>query len=476
MAECTVVEVYEIAASIGKELEKLIDTYGGDAVSELMPKIIISLEKLEAVTKKNENHNTDVDELVVKFETVQKEVLLNQEERVRLTKEVQDNEEKWRDEAKELLQMISSLQAENDDLKHKVSAQAGAVTNEMAKAQEDHKVMYKLKEAVDRQRDEIRAKDRELKQKTLDIEALQSQIERLARINHDLRRKQTLVQNQATNLIDQKVELEARIQTLQQEIDQQDIEDGALQMSIEVAATNEQFDPPINLDGKMIIDMKDPNRPRFTKEELKMVLKERIELKTLVFQLEEELSHYKPEESDDIHVDGSDEKNGKLEEKKKEEKPVQSESGIRKLFKFFSRKNEKKSKQTETSKSSENKDKKDEKEEIAVSSPDSVSSGVIVVCDTPPELETSVEELESQCDINNGNVERTQSEMSTTKQEQMSGGATSVFYTSDDYLPSVQEEDDTFESSGDMESPTSSGDWRKNRPKDFNKGSRSSII
>ncbi|XP_014388837.1 PREDICTED: RILP-like protein 1, partial [Myotis brandtii] len=47
---------------------------------------------------------------------------------------------------------------------------------------------------------------------------------------------------------------------------------------------------------KAAMDLKDPNRPRFTLQELRDVLHERNELKSKVFLLQEELAYYKSEE------------------------------------------------------------------------------------------------------------------------------------------------------------------------------------
>ena len=46
--------------------------------------------------------------------------------------------------------------------------------------------------------------------------------------------------------------------------------------------------------GKMVIDLSDPNRPRFTLNELRHVLTERNELKTKLIEVEEELQTFKP--------------------------------------------------------------------------------------------------------------------------------------------------------------------------------------
>ena len=49
-----------------------------------------------------------------------------------------------------------------------------------------------------------------------------------------------------------------------------------------------------SLVGKMVIDLSDPNRPRFTLGELRQVLTERNELKTKLIEVEEELQGFKP--------------------------------------------------------------------------------------------------------------------------------------------------------------------------------------
>ena len=44
-------DVYDLAADIGKEFEKLIDEYGTDIIKELMTKVILTLEYLESSTE-----------------------------------------------------------------------------------------------------------------------------------------------------------------------------------------------------------------------------------------------------------------------------------------------------------------------------------------------------------------------------------------------------------------------------------------
>lgn len=51
-----------------------------------------------------------------------------------------------------------------------------------------------------------------------------------------------------------------------------------------------------DLQNKAIYDLDDPDRPKFTTNELKDILTERNDLKTRVSELEDELSQYRPVE------------------------------------------------------------------------------------------------------------------------------------------------------------------------------------
>lgn len=50
-----------------------------------------------------------------------------------------------------------------------------------------------------------------------------------------------------------------------------------------------------DLRNKVLYDVDDPNRPRFTTDELKEILHERNELKARFSELQDELSLYRPE-------------------------------------------------------------------------------------------------------------------------------------------------------------------------------------
>ena len=50
--------------------------------------------------------------------------------------------------------------------------------------------------------------------------------------------------------------------------------------------------------GKLIYDVDDPNRPKFSLPELRKILTERNSLKARVSDLEDELALYRPDETD----------------------------------------------------------------------------------------------------------------------------------------------------------------------------------
>lgn len=86
VGEVTVVDVYDIASDIGKECEKIIDHYGADAVTALMPKVINALELLENLATKNERENTQLLELRSKISQLENDKIEKAEYRQKFEK------------------------------------------------------------------------------------------------------------------------------------------------------------------------------------------------------------------------------------------------------------------------------------------------------------------------------------------------------------------------------------------------------
>uniref|UniRef100_UPI0037E76DA6 RILP-like protein 1 isoform X4 n=1 Tax=Semicossyphus pulcher TaxID=241346 RepID=UPI0037E76DA6 len=423
VADLTVMDVYDIAAVVGQEFERIIDQYGCEALSRLMPKVVRVLEILEVMVSRN-NISPDTEELRLELDKLRLERIDRLEKDKKHRKELELVEDVWRGEAQDLLTQIAQLQEENKSLLTNMSIKDPMSEEDLQRhegmTEREKQVMKKLKEVVDKQRDEIRAKDRELTLKNEDIEALQQQQSRLMKINHDLRHKISVVEAQGKALIEQKVELEAGAQARGQEVGalRQEVQRLRERLQGDLPAQNPEepppqppspaervkaasvlvgaegwsdrpdpselvlggFDPPPQpLPGSLSpeghedeeaedeavllweamcdedmpavfqyftkealceeesggLDPKDPNRPRFTLQELRDVLHERNELKAKVFMLQEELAYYKSDETEEDIVTSSPSPSPEL--RTRSRSSAQPESGIKRLFSFFSR-------------------------------------------------------------------------------------------------------------------------------------------
>ncbi|ELT88429.1 hypothetical protein CAPTEDRAFT_107521 [Capitella teleta] len=335
------VDVYDIAATIGKEFEKIIDNYGPEAVTELMPKIITVLEHLEILSNNNQKENAEISELRFSIERLQADKKAKHEERMKYEKELEQIEETWRNESQQLAARVTQLHDENRRLRAAMQEKEGE--NEKFQRQSQILVLVPLlrfslqknfeKDANDLRikcheyRDRVRVLQRDLGQKNMDVEAMQLQLERLARLNADYRRKTTLNQRQAETLIQEKSDLQAQLHDKEQHITR--IKDRLNTHDMSASVEGSLLTTP-RTSGKMLIDMKDPDRPRFTLHELREVLQERNELKTKLIEVEEELHFYKPEaEIDDFDRPVQGPINKEPDEKLFPDR--YKESGIRKL-------------------------------------------------------------------------------------------------------------------------------------------------
>ncbi|NWQ78201.1 RIPL1 protein, partial [Columbina picui] len=85
-------------------------------------------------------------------------------------------------------------------------------------ARKEREVMLRLKEVVDKQRDELRAQAHEIVCKSRDTEALQEQLHRFMAMNEDLRHKVAVVQAQLKSALERKADLEAVVLQTQREM------------------------------------------------------------------------------------------------------------------------------------------------------------------------------------------------------------------------------------------------------------------
>ncbi|KAH8289748.1 hypothetical protein KR054_010274 [Drosophila jambulina] len=295
-----VVDVYDLASDIGKEYERIMDRFGTDAVSGLMPKIINTLELLEALATKNERENATIQELKDKVAQLESEKLEKAEFRRRFEKELELIEEQWRSETNELVDLVSSLQDENkrlakqtQDLQSASAQSSGlgasltesiiSMTNhELHSALSDTQVLQRLKEQIYKQRDELKQRERELQDKYSELDHLNIQAERLKGSERDTRRRHKLMQAQVKTLCEERADFLAQLQDQSREINQ-------LRKRLGLAEKENEDLVASYDDGQ-----NDPNRPRYTTRELKELISERDELLTTIDGLNEQLAELKP--------------------------------------------------------------------------------------------------------------------------------------------------------------------------------------
>ncbi|KAM9857755.1 RILP-like protein 1 isoform 1-T2 [Aulostomus maculatus] len=228
-AELTVMDVYDIAAVLGQEFERIIDRFGCESLVGVVPKVVRVLEFLEKLVSHGAA-GQEAEELRRELDKLRQERSDRYEQERKHQEELEQVEDVWRGEVQDLLSQITQLQAQNKKLLVSLSLSESPVTEEDLQKHEgmsekERQVMKRLKDLVDKQRDEIRAKDHELTLRNEDVEALQMQQHRLIRINQDLRHRIGVMEAQGKALIQQRAELEAAAQARQQEL-------GALQLEV----------------------------------------------------------------------------------------------------------------------------------------------------------------------------------------------------------------------------------------------------
>uniref|UniRef100_A0A0V0JA69 RILP-like protein 1 n=3 Tax=Schistocephalus solidus TaxID=70667 RepID=A0A0V0JA69_SCHSO len=363
----SVFDVYDIAAAIGKEFETIIDKHGPDSVCSLMPKVIHILEELEDYASRLESQDGEILALQAAVDRIEFERLSHAQDRLRCEQEVLKLEQTWQAEAAEFKQIIHRLKDENMFLIRALDA--AKVSDECPygevaeTAGEEVRLMLRLKEVIDKQRIEIRALKRQLAQSSIDLDAIQQQANRLAKLNAVLRRKHGVSKRQAAQLAEDKSELETRLLAKEQLIqemrdhvyrnskngsEQNALIDMATSTTFSLSAslisdsasspTNEQVSQMseeklvrlLNTEGKMILDVPNSSRPRFTVDELRNALIERNELKSRIVEVEEELSVYNRAGDQDPPVQGPIDREP---DEKLYFDQHRSSSGIQKFFK-----------------------------------------------------------------------------------------------------------------------------------------------
>lgn len=190
-------------------------------------------------------------------------------------------------------------------------------------------VIQNLTQQLEKQRDELKAKDREILEQSTELDQLTIQTDRLKNAGRESRKRQKILQMQIRTLCEERADFLAQMQDQHREI-------VTLKQRLGIAEKENE---------DLICSKEEDDKPRFTTAELKEVLSERNELKHRINDLEEELAACKP--LPDKNDATCKENEPTKEEEEEEDRPVQgplpcdpddapwkktdSDSGIRKL-------------------------------------------------------------------------------------------------------------------------------------------------
>lgn len=212
-SDLTTADIYEDASLIGQDFEKIIASFGHEAVVDLMPKIIRVLEKLELVVGEKEKARLEIDELKLENERLYMEITKEASQRRQLDEELYQISASG--ETENLKTMLAKLQEENRKLRleYEVFANNQPATAYIS-APGDAELMEKMKQAIDNQRDSIRSKNADIDSLRKDLEAMEEQIQRLTTINESVRKTLAASQARVNTLAKEKAELQTELRTL----------------------------------------------------------------------------------------------------------------------------------------------------------------------------------------------------------------------------------------------------------------------
>ncbi|XP_003746766.1 RILP-like protein homolog [Galendromus occidentalis] len=286
-------DVYLLSADIGREIEHLVDVFGVDSVKSLVPKLIRVLEFLETAVRQNETLREEADHLLQTVKQLEYDKNEKAVYRKKFEQELEQIEDMWRSEMKDLSCLVTRLQEENTRLSSSLrektesmiqdestdggpgACDSGIFTNGLS--QSDIEMLNRLKEAFDRQASQLHTQEKELAQRLQDIESLEHQVERLHKVNADGCAKVRSLEHQVNIVTGEREEIASRLEDIHRERDQ-------LRTQISLERKDKQ--------DELLEAVMRNSPPSLT--EYKKVCQDKKELEARVRFLEGELEFYKP--------------------------------------------------------------------------------------------------------------------------------------------------------------------------------------
>ncbi|XP_014674060.1 PREDICTED: RILP-like protein homolog, partial [Priapulus caudatus] len=106
-------------------------------------------------------------------------------------------------------------------------------------------MITKLRDMLEKEREQFRLNERELVEKTQEVDSMRSQMDRVSQICSELRRKNKIVQTQGRLLVEEKADLQAHLHDVDQKLKR---------LREKLGLDDKEGSP--DLDGKIVIDPK----------------------------------------------------------------------------------------------------------------------------------------------------------------------------------------------------------------------------
>lgn len=207
------------------------------------------------------------------------------------SQELEAIEDQWRGESRDLLALVNQLQDENRRLQRQAASSTSSSAVDVPAAghsaspspthtgkPNEAQIMTNLTLQLEKQREDIKLKDRELISQAREIEQMTAQVERLKHAAKETKKRQKMLQSQIRNLCEERADFLAQIQDQHREI----------------LSLKQKLGIVVKENEDLLSSKDEDDKPRFTTAELKEVLTERNELKHRVNDLLEELASFKP--------------------------------------------------------------------------------------------------------------------------------------------------------------------------------------
>lgn len=272
--------VYDLAAEIGDEFQKMIDNLGSDVVKSLMPKVIKVLEHLEMLSIRKDDVESQLDSLKLSIYELEHQKGLSAQNQCKYEYEMEIIDENWRKENLHLTECVNQLRNQNikltNSLIDKEKTLSQSLTDLQMKGQlEIDSEILSLKESIKRSDHKIETLTKDMDTKNDEMDKLYEQIEAVMQQNRDLRRR---LKNSKTQRHLAEAETDLHLKDL--------IEMSKHLMSPNNDSKGQQIEC---IDDSMVDSKPQP----FSLTELRNILFERNSLKTRVNELEEELNELK---------------------------------------------------------------------------------------------------------------------------------------------------------------------------------------